>query len=231
MWDCKARRTPLFETEFVETNLADVGIIWHWTDAANFWYLRVYRSSTADNIATVVRVVGGAQTTVLSVTLPGLALQGYARRLRLGVRITGTAFYPHVQGIALPRVAPSEVQTVAVTGSPTGGTFTLTLDGLTTTPIAYNAGPIAAQNAIRALSPDFGAATVAGPSGGPWVISAPKVVTASAGGLTGGSSPAITVTPLSAPTATSQRGVLISASDAASYVAAVRSFTEGRVAS
>lgn len=45
-----------------------------------------------------------------------------------------------------------EVQRATITGTPTGGTFTLTYAGQTTTPIAYNATPAAVQSALEALS-------------------------------------------------------------------------------
>jgi hypothetical protein len=45
-----------------------------------------------------------------------------------------------------------EVQTVAIGGSPTGGTFTLTYGGQTTAGIAYNATAAAVQTALQLLS-------------------------------------------------------------------------------
>ena len=46
----------------------------------------------------------------------------------------------------------SEVQTVAITGSPTAGSFTLTFAGQTTAPIAWNATAAAVQAALEGLS-------------------------------------------------------------------------------
>jgi hypothetical protein len=46
----------------------------------------------------------------------------------------------------------SEAQTVTITGSPTGGTFTLTFGGQTTAGIAYNAVASAVQSALVALT-------------------------------------------------------------------------------
>lgn len=46
----------------------------------------------------------------------------------------------------------SQIQTVKLTGSPTGGTFTLTVGGQTTAAIAYNATTTAVQAALAALS-------------------------------------------------------------------------------
>jgi hypothetical protein len=58
---------------------------------------------------------------------------------------------------ALPSIPESgsgtdDVQTVTVSGSPTGGTFTLTFGGQTTSAIAYNAASSAVQSALQALS-------------------------------------------------------------------------------
>ena len=43
----------------------------------------------------------------------------------------------------------NEVQTITVTGSPTGGTYTLTFDGETTSAIPYNATATQVQTALR----------------------------------------------------------------------------------
>lgn len=88
------------------------------------------------------------------------------------------------------------VQVVTITGTPTGGTFTVTIGGYTTAPIAYNASAATVQAAIRALAPGapFGGstaatATVAGSAGGPYTITFVQTgapVTADQTGLTGG---------------------------------------------
>lgn len=56
--------------------------------------------------------------------------------------------------------AVNEVQTVTITGSPTGGTFRLQYDGETTSAIAYNASAATVQAALEAL-PSIGAGNVA----------------------------------------------------------------------
>lgn len=97
------------------------------------------------------------------------------------------------------------VQTVTITGTPTGGTFTLTYNGQTTTPIAYNANATAVQAALVALSNIApGDVTVSGGPGPgtPYVVTfggtkgnqAVPTMTASGASLTGGSTPAIAVT-------------------------------------
>ncbi|HMH58556.1 MAG TPA: head decoration protein [Galbitalea sp.] len=69
------------------------------------------------------------------------------------------------------RNGTSEVQTVTISGTPTGGTFTLTFAGQTTAGIAYNAAASAVQTALAALS-TVGAGNVAvtGSNGGPYTV-------------------------------------------------------------
>jgi hypothetical protein len=96
----------------------------------------------------------------------------------------------------------NETQTVTVSGAPTGGSFTLTFDGQTTTGIAFNAAPAAVQAALEALSNIApGDVGVVGTASGPWTVtfkgafagSNVPAMTGSAAGLTGGTSPAVTV--------------------------------------
>jgi HK97 family phage major capsid protein len=64
--------------------------------------------------------------------------------------------------------ATNEVQTVTITGSATGGTFTLTFRGATTSGLAYNAAAATVQTALQGLSTiGSGNATVSGSAGGP----------------------------------------------------------------
>ncbi|HEX2262734.1 MAG TPA: hypothetical protein VHH52_03095 [Pseudonocardiaceae bacterium] len=101
-------------------------------------------------------------------------------------------------GTVITRPGVDEVQTVTVTGSPTGGTFTITYDGQTTAGIAYNANAAAVQTAIDNLSnvdPGDVVVTGTGPYTLTWDSALGNVsqVTASGAGLTGGSSPGVTV--------------------------------------
>src|SRR4051794_41771891 len=60
----------------------------------------------------------------------------------------------------------NEHQTITVTGTPTGGTFTLTYGGATTANIAYNAAAAAGPAALEA-PPNTGAGDVAAARGPP----------------------------------------------------------------
>lgn len=82
--------------------------------------------------------------------------------------------------------------TVTVTGTPTGGTFTLTVAGQTTAPIAFDAAASAVEAALEALS-TVSTATVTGSAGGPYTVVVAGVLTGSGAGLTGGTTPSLTV--------------------------------------
>lgn len=109
----------------------------------------------------------------------------------------------------------NEVQTVTITGTPTGGTFTLTFDGETTAGIAYNATASAVRSALEALSNITAGDVVVGGGPGPGTpftvtfsggdeagTNVPQM-TASGASLTGGTSPDVAVTTTTAGNATS----------------------------
>lgn len=130
---------------------------------------------------------------------------------------TANTHYPDgyfKSGIPLARLASglygpyapdtNETQTVTITGTPTGGTFTLTYSGQTTAAIAYNATAATVKTALEALSNiDVGDVTTAG---GPFPGTAVTVTfvgqflgvnvaqMTATGSLTGGSTPAVAVT-------------------------------------
>lgn len=105
---------------------------------------------------------------------------------------------------SIPLGGINEVQAVTITGTPTGGGFTLTKDGQTTTSLAFNADKNAVEDALELLS-TIGVGNVrvtGGPAPGtPLVITFVNdlgrrdisVMTA-AHTFTGGASPAIAVT-------------------------------------
>ena len=95
-----------------------------------------------------------------------------------------------------------ERQTVTITGSPTGGDFTLTFAGQTTAAIAYNASAATVEAALEALSTiGQGNVQVTGAAGGPYTVEFVgelanenvAAMTASGAGLTGGTSPAVAI--------------------------------------
>jgi hypothetical protein len=133
----------------------------------------------------------------------------------------------------------NRVQIVTINGTPTGGTFTISYAGQTTSALAYNAAAATVQTALRLLN-GLSAATVTGSAGGPFTIttnvlggtSAPVQVNQAS--LTGGTAAAsqATITP-SPDTDTNLRAIggdftqcaygvgmdiTIKVSDSASYV-------------
>lgn len=89
------------------------------------------------------------------------------------------------------------VQTVTISGTPTGGTFTLTWRGYVTSALAYNAASSAVQAALNAL-PKGATITVTGTAGGPYTVNfpaaLPQSVMTATGSFTGGTSPTVAVT-------------------------------------
>lgn len=109
-----------------------------------------------------------------------------------------------ITAITIPVAPANEVERITITGTPTGGTFTLTYSGQTTAAIAYNATASAVQSALEALS-NIGVGDVSC-TGGPFPGAAVDVeftgalagtnvtqMTATSS-LTGGSTPAVAVT-------------------------------------
>jgi hypothetical protein len=98
----------------------------------------------------------------------------------------------------------ADVQTVSISGSPTGGTFALAFNGQITAPIAYNAAASAVQSALQALS-NIGGGNLTCTGGplpgtpgactfaGSLATGLKSPMTQNSGGLTGGSSPTASV--------------------------------------
>jgi len=94
----------------------------------------------------------------------------------------------------------NDVQTVTISGSPTGGSFKLTYNGQTTAAIAYNASASAVQSALGVL-PNIGSGNVLVSGSGPWVATFSgalgslwqPLLSADYSLLTGGTSPAVAI--------------------------------------
>jgi hypothetical protein len=164
--------------------------------------------ATADRTTgSLTTEVGGPRVNeVQTVTISGAPTGGnfkltFSGQTTADIPYNASALQVHTALLALSNIGgASEVQTVTITGSPTGGTFTLTLGGQTTPALAYNATASAVQSALEALS-TIGAGNVT-------VTLAGSVYTCSFQGtkaffdmaqmtatssLTGGTSPAVTI--------------------------------------
>lgn len=104
-----------------------------------------------------------------------------------------------------PQTFGSQIQNVRITGNPTGGTFTLTVGAQTTAAIAHNAGPAVVKAALEALtSVGVGNVLVTGigvlDTNGldvAWTDAkdgTTQNITSTAPALTGGTSPAVSIT-------------------------------------
>lgn len=105
----------------------------------------------------------------------------------------------------------NEVQQVDITGDPTGGTYTLTYSGQTTAAIPYNASANAVQGYLTDLSNIRpGDVIVSGGAAEPYQVTFTgslratnvSAMTASGAGLTGGTTPGVTITTVTAGSST-----------------------------
>jgi hypothetical protein len=97
----------------------------------------------------------------------------------------------------VPSVAANDntLQTITVSGAPTGGSFTITINSLTTGPIAYNASAAAVKSALNALT-GFGGQVYVTKSGSVWTVAflnGNTFAMTTTDSLTGGSTPATAV--------------------------------------
>lgn len=104
-----------------------------------------------------------------------------------------------------PTPGTNETQTITITGTPTGGTFTLTFMGETTGTIAFDATSAAVVTALEAL-PNIGAGGVTATGGAlpgtpvvvtfklQWASQNVPMMVDNDAGLTGGTAPAVAIT-------------------------------------
>lgn len=81
------------------------------------------------------------------------------------------ALLAHVLAVVAGETRPHVVQTVTISGSPTGGTFALRYDGATTGQLAYDASAATVETALEGLAGiGSGNVTVSGSDGGPYTV-------------------------------------------------------------
>jgi hypothetical protein len=127
----------------------------------------------------------------------------YGHGKRSHVNLPPNTIYP--KGTILGQVTSSanDVQTITITGTPTGGSFTITVSLMgisqTTTPLAFNASTAAVQSALQALTLVGANVAVTGTAGTSYVLTFNGNLAASpippvtvAASLTGGATPAAT---------------------------------------
>lgn len=145
-------------------------------------------------------------------TIEFTTVDGSADQPQLSVTADASYSASHTITVTTTPAVPSgsgtnEQQTITLSGVPTGGTFTLTFSGQTTSAIAYNASAATVDAALEALS-NIGAGdvSVTGSAGGPWTVeftnalgaSNQPAMTGDGASLTGGSGQTITVSEVTA---------------------------------
>lgn len=179
-------------------------------DPATTYYVRLFAKNEAGEAITCFEGPNGAFEHLCEPI--STATHGIARFVTSGPP-TASAFATHglhgeslrLLGTVNPNsVLTSEEQVIAVEGAPTGGTFTLTFEGQTTAPLAFDAptnGANGVREALETLSSIHNGVYVIGHDGGPYtvVFNGPDLekknepqITADASGLT--PSGAVTVT-------------------------------------
>lgn len=100
----------------------------------------------------------------------------------------------------LPQVADLGMQRVTITGDPTGGAFTLAYEGTSAAALAYNATATAVQTALRAIAAIGSSGCKVSGQPGAYVVTFQGTLSSDAGpltlaanGLTGGTSPDVTI--------------------------------------
>jgi hypothetical protein len=141
-----------------------------------------------------------AASTVPTETINGVTGQKVLQRGEVLAKITS--------GPEIGKVGPFaagtpvvEVQTVTISGTPSGGTFRLAYNGMASAAIAYNAAASVVQsalNGIPALVSSGQQVAVTGSAGGPYTVTFQdpgdaSTLTLDTNSLTGGSSPTVAV--------------------------------------
>jgi hypothetical protein len=91
------------------------------------------------------------------------------------------------------RIAGDTSVTITVLGSPTGGTYTVLVNGNATGSIAYNATAATVKAAIVAADSGLNASNVTVTGSGPYSVTGPFTLSHGTDALTGGTSPSTTV--------------------------------------
>jgi hypothetical protein len=165
-------------------------------------YLLTFKWQSGSGVITQTETVVGDVDTRVDLYIPaGAANKPAAFGLVLSKALA--VFLVCDQAVTLKSGGTDAVQTVTVTGGPTGGSFTLTFAGQTTAAIPYNATAAQVQTALTALAAigAGGVAVTGGPLPGTPVVVGFRTLNSvqavalmtHADALTGGTAPAVAV--------------------------------------
>ena len=131
-------KTLTLGTTYTEQTVGGSTDLWNGS-----WSVEEIRKSTFSALLSETISSSSVEVDALRVIIYHVGNGGSFRTMREQVR----------QQILIGReTGTNEVQTLTVTGTPTGGTFRITLDGVETANIAYNATPANVQTALEAIS-------------------------------------------------------------------------------
>jgi hypothetical protein len=187
------------EAETLTNGFRSTGVTLAGLNPATTYYVRLYAENAAGEgknylgelISTETRGFSSFETTgpPTASTLAVHSLRGES---------------PRIIGTVDPNSEPTSAeQTITIEGAPTSGTFTLTFNGQTTAPIAYNApveGPGGVRQALESIIPSD--ITIEGVAGGPYTVyfagamagKAEPVIEADSSGLTPSGAVSVAIT-------------------------------------
>jgi hypothetical protein len=179
------------------------GVLRNWTVTINNNLARVY---TADNTLSANRITSGELDMTAQLTFDAYqsrSLTEFNNWAAGTQRLVRLEFLGPADGI---EAGVNEIQTLATTGTPAGGTFTLVVLGQTTGTIAHNAAAADVVTAINAALAVLGTGHTVGATGGPLPANIPitfsgaqvagrdvPAITVGTNGLTGGTAPVPTI--------------------------------------
>lgn len=120
-------------------------------------------------------------------TFPAITTDG------IYVRAVNRSGWASLNPAGVIRIAQDANFTLTVNGSPTGGTYTVKVNGVETASIAFNAIASAVKSAIVAVDDGISASEVTVTGSGPFAISLPATLSHGTDALTGGTTPSTTV--------------------------------------
>lgn len=173
-WNAKASRVSVSSPGLIPTVTADGSGLTGGTSPAASWdaatqTLTITGSPTG---GTFTITANGEETAPIDFDASAATVETELLALSIGtVDVSGSAGGPWVLDWSIPVDWDDATSTLSHSGTPTGGTFVLRVDGEATDPIDYDADGAAIQTALEALSNLVpGDVSVSGSAGGPWTL-------------------------------------------------------------
>ena len=136
-------------------------------------------ASSANDVQTAITNLSNVETVTVTksgnvFTVEFGIIDGMANQSQMTASVysdSASAIHDITPTVSAITTRVDEQQSITLTGTPSGGTFTITFNGQTTSSIAYNASAGTVQTALEGLANiDPGDVTVTGSAGGPWLV-------------------------------------------------------------